>query len=159
MSDFIENFRRTIEASYERLSLIAESESQKRTTEGKWSPKEIIGHLIDSAANNHQRFIRAQFKDDLIFQGYEQNEWVKAQHYNQESWQLLLQLWRAYNLHLAHVISNIPEASMKRICRKHNLHEIGWKSISEEEGASLEYLIRDYIGHLEHHLNQALNER
>ena len=53
--------------------------SQTPRAQDKWSPREIVGHLIDSAANNHQRFVRAQFTDDLVFSGYQQAEWVGVQ--------------------------------------------------------------------------------
>lgn len=64
---------------------IPEAAAAHALAEGQWSPKQIIGHLIDSAANNHQRFVRAQFTDDLVFPGYEQEAWVEVQHYNDES--------------------------------------------------------------------------
>ena len=61
---------------------------------GKWSPKEVIGHLIDSAANNHGRFILAQQTDDMVFPTYDQEFWVAAQHYNERAWPELVSLWR-----------------------------------------------------------------
>ena len=156
-SNVLEDFRRTVEAAAGRLLAMSEKESEAASAEGKWSPKEIIGHLIDSAANNHQRFVRAQFKDDLVFPGYEQSEWVRAQRYNQESWPLLVQLWKAYNLHLLHVMANVPEEILKADRAKHNLDNIGWQTVSTDEPTTLEYLMRDYIGHLKNHLKQVLS--
>jgi DinB family protein len=78
-----------------------------RPAPDRWTIKEVIGHLIDSCANNHQRFIRAQFTDELVFPKYEQNQWVSAQHYDGADWLDLLDLWRQYNLHLARVIRNM----------------------------------------------------
>src|SRR4051812_3645052 len=100
MEDELEDFRRTVEESAARLLGITEEKSRAPRIEGKWSPKEIIGHLIDSASNNHQRFVRAQFTDDLVFPGYEQESWVRAQKYSEEPWPLLVVLWRSFNLHL-----------------------------------------------------------
>src|SRR4051812_1604531 len=97
---FLEEFRQTIESSAERLRSITEEQSERARAEGKWSAKEIVGHLIDSAANNHQRFVRGQFSENLIFPGYDQNQWIQAQQYQRESWPLLIELWRLYNLHL-----------------------------------------------------------
>src|SRR5689334_263609 len=74
-----------------------------------WSVKEILGHLIDSAANNHQRFVRAELSGDLAFPGYEQNGWVTAQDYQGVAWLRLVDLWVLYNRHLAHVIARIPD--------------------------------------------------
>ncbi|HEX9422435.1 MAG TPA: hypothetical protein VF899_04280, partial [Pyrinomonadaceae bacterium] len=76
MQEFLDGFRQTINTALEQLLKISAEQSQLPRAAGKWSPKEIIGHLIDSASNNHQRFVRAQFSDDLIFAGYEQEGWV-----------------------------------------------------------------------------------
>jgi DinB superfamily len=158
MNDVLEDFRQTVESAAERLRSMSEAESALRRGAEKWSPKEIVGHLIDSAANNHQRFIRAQFQDDLVFNGYEQEQWVASQHYSEESWPLLIELWRTYNLHLAHLISHIPEDKLTRPHQAHSLHKIAWQLVDENEPATLEYLIRDYVGHLKHHLRQIFND-
>ena len=154
MNEILQNFRDTIETASNRMLTISEEQSAISPVSGKWSPKQIVGHLIDSATNNHQRFVRAQFKDDLVFIGYDQEEWVEAQRYQQESWIELVQLWRSLNLHIAHVVANIPEEKLKRECRDHNLYEISWKTVSKNEPATLEYIFVDYIGHMRNHLNQ-----
>lgn len=155
MEDALEDFRQTIEEAAARLLLITEAESRIPGSEGKWSAKEIIGHLIDSASNNHQRFVRAQFQDDLVFARYEQDKWVQAQQYNLESWPLLVQLWKSFNLHLLHVMAQIPNEVRLRPHARHNLHQVAWKRVSEGEPATLDYFMRDYIEHLKHHLRQA----
>jgi hypothetical protein len=137
-----------------QLRLIPEESSSIPRTEGKWSPKQIIGHLIDSAANNHQRFVRAQFTDDLVFPGYEQEAWVAVQRYNDEPWSELIDLWRAYNLHLCHVMSSITNEVRTKPRARHNLDVIGWQAVNTNEPVTLEYFLRDYVGHLQHHLNQ-----
>ncbi len=81
LKETLEDFRQTIESSAVRLLRISEEESRQPLSPGKWSASEVIGHLIDSAANNHQRFVRAQFRDELVFPGYEQEEWVRVQGY------------------------------------------------------------------------------
>ena len=158
MDAVLEDFRQTVESSAERLRLMTEAEILRRRTPEKWSPKEIIGHLIDSAANNHQRFVRGQFQDDLLFAGYEQEQWVAAQHYREASWPLLIELWRTYNLHLLHLVSHIPAHKLKRQHQAHSLHKIAWQLVKEDEPATLEYLIRDYIAHLKHHLRQIFED-
>src|SRR5436305_2922886 len=85
MKEAIEDFRHTVEEASARLLSISDEESAREKAPGKWSPKEIIGHLIDSASNNHQRFVRTQFRDDLAFLGYQQEAWVKVQHYASET--------------------------------------------------------------------------
>ena len=158
MKEAIEDFRLTVEEASNRLLLISEEESARPRSAGKWSPKEIIGHLIDSASNNHQRFVRTQFRDDLAFLGYEQESWVNTQHYKTEPWLQLVALWKNFNLHLAHLMEHVPEDIRKKPRIKHNLDEIAWQTVSKDEPVTLEYFMLDYIGHLNNHLRQIFNE-
>ena len=150
--------RESIETAYPRLSAISDSDAAIAPAPGKWSPKEVIGHLIDSASNNHQRFVRAQFKDDLVFDGYAQEDWIRAQRYNEEPWPLLVGLWRHYNLHLAHVMRHAPEAKRAAVRARHNFQQIGFAPVSADEPSTLEHLMLDYIDHLKSHLRQILGE-
>lgn len=156
MDDFVDDFRRLVEHSAAALMTIADEASGLRPAPGTWSPREIIGHLIDSASNNHQRFVRAQFQDDLVFAGYDQDAWVAAQRYQDAAWADLVALWRAYNLHLARVMAAVPEAVRLRKTRRHNFHQIAWQTVPEGEPATLDYFMRDYVAHLRHHLQQVL---
>jgi DinB superfamily len=151
--DFLHDFEETIRNATARLQEISADESNK-SLDGEWSPKQIVGHLIDSAANNHQRFVRAQFTDTLEFPGYEQEQWVSAQKYSDESWADVIELWRAYNMHLLHVFSVIPQQVLTQPRDKHNLDEIAFRTFDRNTPATLDYLIRDYVDHLKHHLDQ-----
>ena len=151
---FLEDFRATILGATTQLREISPEESRHKTSADDWAPIEILGHLVDSAANNHQRFVRAQFSTDLVFPGYEQNGWVSAQKYREESWLDLIQLWSSYNLHLLHVAAVMPADILTKARDKHNLDQIAFKAVSTNEAATLEYFIRDYVDHLRHHLDQ-----
>ena len=95
MPEWHEDFRRTIDSAFERLRAIDEAQAAKPRAADHWSSKQIIGHLIDSATNNHARFVLGQLKDDLVFPGYEQDGWVRTNHYQDESWpQLVEPGWR-----------------------------------------------------------------
>ena len=157
MREWIDDFKVTVTEATDRLRQIDEAESTRPNAKDKWCAKEILGHLIDSAANNHARFVLAQMRDDLVFPGYEQTKWVATQHYAEESWPLMIDLWHAYNLHLAHVMAMAPDEKLSHLCYQHTMHDIGWKRVSESAPVSLEYLMRDYVEHLQHHLNQILN--
>lgn len=133
---------------------IPETQAEIRPSPNQWSAKEILGHLIDSAANNHRRFVEAQLKDELVFPGYDQERWVAVQQYQQASWFTLIALWKAYNLQLAHVIAAIPETTLKQPRPKHSLDRIAMQKVSADTPVSLEYLIRDYFKHLLAHLDQ-----
>lgn len=108
-----------------------------------WSIKEIVGHLVDSAANNHQRFVRAQEGRELSFPGYEQDGWVRVQDYQHRAWFELVDLWVICNRHLAHVIRRIPAAALEASCRIGGAHAV-----------TLGVLLEDYVVHLTHHLRQ-----
>ncbi len=138
--------------AYNKLIIISEEESGKKNKPEKWSYKEIIGHLIDSASNNHQRFVRAQFKNDLIFVGYQQDDWIKVQHYQKAPWHSLIQLWYEFNLHLSRIIAVIPEDTLLLKRTLHNLDEIAWQPVTKSKPTTLAYFIDDYIGHMQHHL-------
>ena len=148
--------RGVVESAAPRLLAMSDEEAGRAPAPGKWSPKEILGHLIDSASNNHQRFVRAQFSDGLVFPGYDQAVWVAAQDYRSAGWSELVGLWRLFNLHLARVIENAPASARLQQRSNHNLHEIAWKTVPPDEPTTLEYFMRDYVGHLKHHLRQAM---
>lgn len=152
--DFLNEFKQAIESAEKKLLAISEAQSEGSLAPEKWSAKELLGHLIDSAANNHHRFVLAQLSDDLVFPRYDQEKWVETQRYQQESWPLLIQLWKAYNLHLLHVMATAPEEVLRKRRSNHNLHEIAWRAVEKHVPISLKYLMRDYLHHLQHHLNQ-----
>jgi len=154
MNEWLEDFRETIETAAPRLLQISEAQSEQPQAEEHWSAKQIIGHLIDSATNNHARFVLAQIKDDLVFPGYDQNSWVTIQHYQQAPWPRLVDLWRAYNLHLLHVMAFTPADQLTKRCVQHSLQTIAFETVTESEPATLEYLMKDYVVHLKHHLRQ-----
>ena len=156
MNQWLEDFKQTIESATPRLLQISEAQSEQPRAEDHWSSKQIIGHLIDSATNNHARFVLGQIKDDLVFPGYDQNRWVEINHYQQAPWSQLVDLWRAYNLHLLHVMFSADPAKMNNRCAQHSLQTIAFETISESETATLEYLMKDYVVHLKHHLSQIL---
>src|SRR5512132_3478881 len=112
MSDWLNDFRQTIDSASAQLMQIDEAKSGQPRAEDHWSSKQIIGHLIDSAANNHARFVVGQLKDDLIFPGYDQDGCVRTNHYQEASWQQLIDLWQAYNLHLLHVMAHASKEKL-----------------------------------------------
>ena len=132
-----------IESALESLRRIGDPEASLRSAPGKWSKKEILGHLVDSAVNNHHRFVRAQQVKELTFPAYEQEHWVSSQGYAERPWEELVDLWRLYNRHLAHIISLISEKKLAVMC-----------VIGTNEPVSLGYLIEDYVVHMRHHLQE-----
>jgi DinB family protein len=156
MQDYVARLLTAIDDATPRLMNLDDEASARRPAPNKWSPREIVGHLIDSASNNHQRFVRAQFTDDLIFPGYEQDRWVEVQQYREVPWLELVALWAAFNRHIARVMTAAPESARMKPRRAHNLHQLAWKPIPESEPATLDDFMRDYVAHLEHHIKQIL---
>jgi hypothetical protein len=158
IDQFLRDFQHTIADAESRLQAISPQQSQTVRAAGHWTQRQILGHLIDSVANNHQRFVRAQFSDDLVFPGYQQEDWVEVQKYNDESWSELIKLWASYNRHLAHAVSVIPADIMTKARVEHNLDQIAFRAVPKDEPATLEYFIRDYVDHLQHHLRQIFSD-
>jgi hypothetical protein len=129
----------------ESLRAITESQSTERRIDGKWCAKEVLGHLIDSASNNHQRFVRAQLAGLYEGPGYSQNEWVHAQSYASAPWTDLADLWTSYNRHLLHVMTHMDRATLETPCR-----------IGTGEPVGLGFVVTDYVDHMENHLKQNL---
>ena len=153
---YVARLRAVIDASEPLLRALPAPATARRPAPGKWSPREVIGHLVDSASNNHQRFVRAAWQEDLVFPGYAQDAWVELQRYADAPWDELLDLWASFNRQLARVMAALPEPVRTRQRVRHNLDEIAWRTVPRSQPATLEYFMADYVGHLEHHLRQVL---
>ena len=136
--------RHLVEDAEPRLLRISEEEAGRPAGPEKWSRKQVLGHLIDSAANNHQRFIRLQLAAELQFPGYQQNEWVALNQYAGSPWAELVALWAAYNRHLARVIEYVAPDTLGHV----------WDSGNNRY--TLDFVISDYLVHLRHHVEQLL---
>jgi hypothetical protein len=154
--DYVRDLQALVENATPRLAALSDAETGARHRPESWSPREVMGHLIDSASNNHQRFVRAQFTEDLVFPGYDQEAWVAAQRYQEAPWSSLVALWSAFNLHLAWVMAAVPDEARLRPRESHNLHELAWRAVPEDRPTTLDYFMSDYVGHLRHHLRQIL---
>lgn len=125
-----------------KLSSIVEHDATKKPDPNKWSKKEILGHLIDSASNNHQRFVRAQIDDNIALPKYKQDEWVAVQQWQQKHWKDIVALWQLYNQHILHIFHHVDESKLSS--------EVSLDGTTY----TLQFLIDDYVDHLEHHLKQ-----
>jgi len=143
MIELAADLRAEVERAALRFRSLRESDVTLGRGAGRWVKKEILGHLIDSAANNHQRFVRAQFTSPFIWPGYDQQAWVPLHHYRDRPWTELVELWMALNRHVAAVIEFVPAEKLQTLC-----------TIGDHEPASLEWWMRDYLRHMKHHLEQ-----
>lgn len=156
MQALANDLRRTVESAAARLAQLSEAQASRPRAPGKWCPKQVIGHLIDSACNNHRRFVLARSQADLVFPGYDEQAWEAAQRCEAADWSELVELWRLYNLHIARLIAGTPDEIAQRPRLPHTLDKIAWRTLPAQQPATLAYLMRDYVGHLRHHLGQAL---
>jgi hypothetical protein len=138
----VASFRTALAEFLSLVSAVEEPLVSRKPAAERWSLKEITGHLIDSAANNHQRFVRLRAGRLEGFPGYDQELWVAAQAYNDADWELLRRLWALYNEHLLRIVGRIDAASM----------ETAWHVDGRE--LSLEWLVNDYYRHLRWHIEQ-----
>lgn len=144
--DAAAQLRRALGDHEPRLRALDEAASQRPRAAGKWSPRQVLGHLCDSAVNNYHRVIRAQQAGELHFPGYQQEHWVERGGYARRSWPDLVDLWVALNRQLAHALAAVPAAREGTRC-----------FIGEGEPVTLAYVAGDYVQHLEKHLGQILD--
>src|ERR1035437_5367639 len=129
----------------QRLADIPDDAVALKPAPNRWSKKEILGHLIDSAANNHQRFVRAQSGPRLEFPNYEQEFWVATQAYVTAPWPDLVNLWLLLNRHLLRVVKAMPAEVLSDEC-----------VIGGRPAVTLEALAAGYLRHAAHHLGPLL---
>jgi hypothetical protein len=122
------------------LLTISEAEASVPEREGKWSAKQVIGHLTDSAVNNLGRIMRMQIEPGPKLSGYAQMEWVSLQHYGEREWSQVLGLWFALNEHVAWTIAHVERDRLANV------------GVVEGEPVTLGFLIADYVAHMQHHL-------
>jgi hypothetical protein len=141
--DIARQFTEHIASVREQLQMVTEERSKLTIREGGWSGKEVIGHLIDSALNNHQRFVRAALDGAYEGPSYDQNGWVDLHGYSELSWSDLVTHWSAQNQLLCRVVERIDENRIRALCR-----------VGADAPVTLEFLILDYLRHLDHHISQ-----
>ena len=143
--EFIGQFRNAVRQGYEGMKVITEAAAAAKPDAKQWSAKEILGHLIDSASNNHQRIVRLQIFDAIEFPFYQQDDFVRVNHYQGQNWETLLEFWRHYNLHLIHLVENLDASKLSN----------PWIT-PDKERLTLDHIIEDYLRHLQHHLRQII---
>lgn len=156
--DAPERLRAAVENAEPELCAIPAALAAYQAAPDVWSIAELLGHLVDSASNNHQRFVRAPWQDDLVFAGYAQRDWVAVQRYAQADWPDLIALWASFNRHLARVMAATPADVRTRVHTQHNLHAIAFRAPAAASDVTLAYVMTDYVAHLEHHLQQIFAE-
>ncbi len=139
MSLDLNGFRQTVEQLAAAMRAAPQELTAIQLAADKWSLREIVGHLVDSASNNHQRFVRLQLAARLQFPAYETERWVELQRPNLLPWATLLGLWESYNALLLHLAAEVRPECLANV----------WET--PEGPRTLEFLIADYYRHLRDH--------
>ena len=136
----VETLQRLIEVLPARFEAIAPEAAADRL-DGAWSVKMELGHLIDSAANNHQRIVRAQLEESPSLPGYDGEKWVEVQAYQDREWAEVIAVWEGFNRHLLAAARAVPLDGWARTC-----------TVAGSEPMTLQFLLEDYISHMRGHL-------
>jgi hypothetical protein len=137
--------KETVDREAAHLRAVAERDAAEKPLAHVWSKKEELGHLTDSAANNHVRFVRAAIEPEFRGPGYEQDSWVSLHGYHDMRWTGIIDFWQQYNHFLAGLVGRIPEDRLATPC-----------VIGESVPVTLKFLIEDYTLHMQHHLDHIL---
>jgi DinB superfamily len=146
MKEVIGELKQIAEGYSEKFMKISEQDFSTKPNPSKWSRKEVVGHLIDSAQNNLRRFIVGQYEIEPHIV-YEQDAWVNSNNYQHTKKEDVIQLWRLVNLQICAVLSSMSKKNYSRICNTGR---------GEKNLRTLEWLAADYVKHLKHHINQVI---
>jgi hypothetical protein len=138
--------RQRIDREFTQLNALSEEAASTLPPAGGWSPKEELGHLIDSAVNNHARFVIGAIGPEMRGPGYAQDDWVRFHGYQQLPWNRIVAWWYAHNEILVEVISRLPEDRLASSCY-----------IGKYPAQTLHFVVQDYGVHLQHHVDHLLS--
>jgi hypothetical protein len=147
MKNVADELRQIVMEVVPLLEALQEPEIAQRPAPKKWSRKEILGHLIDSASNNQQKFVRMMQVSHLDFPGYAQDDWVDLQNWAAANWKQMISLWASYNEHLAYLIESTDTRFLANTI-----------TIEGTGPFTLEFIMPDYVEHLKHHIQQIFPE-
>jgi len=137
----ISSLRNLIDRVPDRLAKLPRERVETRPSPSKWSAKEELGHLLDSAANNHQRIVRGQLENNVAVPSYDQNAWVAINRYQKRDWNELVDLWQALNRQLLAAAESVPDSAWPNTL-----------TITDHAPMTLEFIFEDYVAHMAHHL-------
>ncbi len=147
-ADLSRRLAQTIERELPNLRALTDEQASSPRASGKWCPKEELGHLIDSAANNHLRFVGGALAPQFHGPGYAQDDWVRLHGYSTMQWHETVDFWFGYNRLIARLVEKIPESQLEADC-----------FIATNRPVTLGFLIEDYILHMQHHIDQLLHRQ
>lgn len=144
LSIYTDEIKKIVDEWEQKLLSLPEEVITERRNHQNRTIKQLLGHLVDSASNNHQRMIRLQYNENLIFPDYTQDNdrWIAIQDYQHADWENLVQLWKSFNLHIIHLIKSIDKSKLSN----------SWTDF-EGNKVTLGNMIEGYPWHLNLHIN------
>lgn len=142
-NDLAQNFRAALNKMHATLLALPTELADTPWREGGWTRKQIVGHLLDSATNNRQRFVRASIDGAYTGPQYAQDGWVAAHSYARQPWATLLLWWEVEHEILMAVVDNIAAERLDASC-----------AVGDNAPVTLRFLIEDYLDHQRGHFRQ-----
>lgn len=142
-TEIARSFCRELDELYRVLAGLPPELADTPWREGGWTRKQVVGHMLDSATNNRQRFVRAATEGSFRGPQYDQEPWVAAHGYAEQSWETLLRWYRVEHEILAAIVDRIPEERMDAICKA-----------GDDAPVTLRFLVEDYVKHQQGHMKQ-----
>ncbi|MGB8890007.1 MAG: DinB family protein [Candidatus Korobacteraceae bacterium] len=139
--DTLQQLRASIDRLPARLKTLSSAQVEQKASPESWSPKQELGHLLDSAAKDHEHLVRTQLEDHPAMPDYDGVRWVALHRYQERDWKELVDVWVALNRQLAAVASAIPDSAWSRTC-----------TIGGSEPLTLRFVFDDYVAHMLGHL-------
>jgi len=143
LTELAQRYRAELSGFKETLFGLSPDLADEPFRAGGWTRKQLVGHLLDSAANNRQRFVRTAIDGQYAGPKYAQEAWVAAHGYESQQWETLLRWWQAENEILAAVVDRIAEDRLGATC-----------IVGDDAPVTLRFLIEDYLTHHRHHIAQ-----
>jgi hypothetical protein len=143
--DLARSLEDAVAAAAPQLRSLSDAVTAEKPSPNKWSRKEELGHLIDSATNNHVRFVRGSLETEYRGPSYDGDGWVSLHAYRDTQWTDLIEFWERYNLFLVQLVRRIPESALGTTC-----------VVGDYPPMTLGALIKDYVRHMNHHLEHIL---
>ncbi|MEA5401914.1 DinB family protein [Arcicella sp. DC2W] len=149
MEEIVAQLSNRISTVEQYFSERSEADLSAKASPEKWSKKEVLGHLIDSAQSNIRRMVVGQYQENAHII-YRQNEWVKAADYQHYDTKDLIQMWVLLNKHFCRILLNLPKENYQTITNWGN----ETTPMLGQDLVTLEFVAKDYVRHLDHHLKQ-----
>lgn len=140
-NDLLKQLEARTTTAIDFYNTISEEVAQTTYAEGKWTLKEVLGHVIDTERIFTYRILAFARGETQALPGFEQDDYVKCGNFNNRTWQSLVNEFTLVRNSTLALIQSLPE---DLTTREGNAN--GYKF-------SIRALIALVTGHEMHHAN------